>query len=87
MAKWITFEEVPSNKKTKTFNITAKEGSDHLGVVKWFASWRKYAFFPAPNTLYEPECLSDIAEFLKGLMQERKESKVPSLTEMILSKV
>lgn len=81
MAKWITFTEVPTSKKTKTFEINAKEGGYKLGVVKWYASWRKYSFFPEPNTLFESKCLQDITDFMNGLMEERKS---PSLTEIIL---
>ena len=45
-----------------------------LGWVRWWASWRCYAFFPEPAALFEPTCLKDIAAFLanKTTSQRRK---------------
>ena len=41
-----------------------KEDAGHeLGQVRWFGRWRKYAFFPAMNTVYEQTCLRDLAAF------------------------
>lgn len=75
MAKYIEFKEVPSNKKTSTYQVVSKEGAGVLGEIKWYASWRKYSFFPAANTLYETKCLTDIVEFIDHLMDERKVKK------------
>ena len=81
--KWIRFELAEQKTKTSVFNIIAKEGDLHLGKVKWFASWRKYCFFPAENTIFETQCLSDIISFITDLMNERKSQK-QSLKELIL---
>ena len=35
-----------------------------LGEIKWYASWRRYAFYPKENTIHERDCLRDIAQFL-----------------------
>jgi|HubBroStandDraft_6_1064221.scaffolds.fasta_scaffold296960_2 hypothetical protein len=65
--KWISFqlEERASGKKTDVWNVWSTGGSHYLGRVAWFGAWRKYAFFPAPATLYDPECLRDVAAFLE----------------------
>ncbi len=34
-----------------------------LGEIKWFGRWRKYCFFPNPNTVYEEICMREIAYF------------------------
>jgi len=75
MAKWINFVEQSSKGKTKIFKVFSKEGNLELGVVKWHGPWRIYAFHPEPGTLFEIDCLSDITEFLKELMEERKKLK------------
>lgn len=75
MPKYIDFTEVPSNKKTLTYEVVSKEGAGSLGVIKWYAPWRKYSFFPNPDTLYETRCLTDIVDFIKQLTEDRKIQK------------
>lgn len=87
MAKYIEFKEIPSNKKTYTYQVLSKEGAGLLGEIKWYAPWRKYSFFPAVNTLYEVKCLTDIIEFIEHLMEARKvqkEQSVEALREWVL---
>jgi hypothetical protein len=43
-----------------------------LGWVAWFSRWRKYAFYPKPETVYEEDCLRDIAEFCEAKTKEHK---------------
>ncbi len=73
--KWIRFELANDTGKTKAYNVIAKEGSVYLGQVKWFPSWRKYAFFPSSLTVFETDCLKDIASFLDRLMNDRRIKK------------
>jgi hypothetical protein len=47
-----------------------------LGEVRWFGRWRCYAFYPEPDTLYERQCLRDIADFCEARTREHRESKV-----------
>lgn len=68
--KWVSFqlEERKRGAKTDVWHVwSIKEApmTAHLGIVKWFAPWRKYAFFPAEQTLYEQDCLRDLAEFVE----------------------
>lgn len=79
-SKWIRFEQLESKTKTSVYNVIAKEGDTKLGQIKWYAPWRKYSFFPAPNTLFETQCLSDIVSFITDRMNERKTK--PSLAEL-----
>ena len=60
---YIHFVEGPPKPKTKTWWIVSKDDDKHLGWIGWFARWRKYAFYPKPNTVYEQVCLRDIAMF------------------------
>ena len=64
---WIQFDEVeagPPKRKTKLWLVNSKEVScGALGQVKFYPRWRKYAFFPFESTLFEQNCLRDIANF------------------------
>lgn len=67
MAEWIEFVEQPRDaRETSYWVVYPKDpkGGHRLGEVKWWGAWRRYCFFPAPETLFEPTCLRDIADFL-----------------------
>ena len=75
MSKWISFFLDEKKPKTEVWRIETKEGKNILGYVKWFTRWRKYSFFPETDTVYENDCLRDIADFIEYLMRERNQSK------------
>lgn len=67
VGKWL---EIRSNGqstsgKTFVFGVYTKPAGEFLGVIRWYGAWRKYAFFPETQTLYEQDCLRDIAQFLE----------------------
>jgi len=72
MSKWIDFRLYEDTGKTKKYNVITKGEEFKLGEVKWFSRWRKYSFFPEPNTVFEKDCMLDIADFMELLMIERK---------------
>lgn len=61
----------PSGKTTQ-HEIYSEQHGHHLGLVKWMGRWRQYAFYPAPETIWNRECLSDINTLITKLMNERK---------------
>jgi hypothetical protein len=75
-ARWSSFqiEDRRKGAKTDVWHVwSLKDPPAHLGVVKWFSAWRRYAFFPAPETLYEQDCLRDLAEFIEAeTVKQRK---------------
>ena len=82
MSKWIEFEELGTSKsgKTKIWVVYSKKDevpfSDlWIGQVKWMSSWRKYAFFPEQDTVYEQDCLRDLAQFCEDQNKAHKEAK------------
>jgi hypothetical protein len=78
MAKWITFQQVPSIGKTEVWHVVANEGGHHLGTIKWYGSWRQYSFFPNGNTVFEKTCMHDILAKMEELMLKRRaQSLVP----------
>ena len=76
MAKYLFFEELKTDTKTKRFNVKNKLSNDLLGCIKWYAPWRKYCFFILSSDLiFDAYCLNDISDFINGLMAERKGDK------------
>jgi hypothetical protein len=75
-AKWVQFVLVPCHSlKTNLWRVFTIRSDDPLGEVRWYAPWRKYAFFPLSDTLYEPTCLRDIAQFIEDEMKKRKAAR------------
>jgi len=74
MAKHLKFvEEKIPNLKTKKYWVVNKHDDIYLGAIDWYNQWRKYAFFPMIGTVYEEDCLQDIAQFIKNLTLLHKE--------------
>jgi hypothetical protein len=62
--------------KTRRWEIRAKDGGAILGVVQWWPAWRKYAFQPAFPTVYEQDCLRDIAAFVESSTSEHHRARI-----------
>lgn len=73
---WIRFQESAMRnpkKKTKEWAVLAVNERLPLGYVKWFSNWRKYCFFPLQSTIYEQDCLRDIANFCESQTKTHRE--------------
>ena len=73
--KYIQFVDSGYSKsgKTRIWNVAIKEDSEDLiGQIRWFASWRCYAFYPYDKTVFEKTCLRDIANFCEEQTRQRK---------------
>ncbi len=53
----------PEGRKTDLWEVWSLQRGIHLGQVKWFKSWRKYAFHPDADRVFDEECLREIATF------------------------
>jgi hypothetical protein len=76
--KWIRIVETgkSSSGKTKIYEVQDRFYPERiLGMIKWLPSWRRYAFFPEPETFYEEQCLKDIALFLEVETRAKSERK------------
>lgn len=71
---WIKFEEVRKSESGKTviWQIFTLDGTICLGEVSWFGRWRKYAFHPERDTVFEQDCLREIATFCEAKTREHK---------------
>lgn len=76
MSKWLEFKELPNEgRKTKVFGIRNKRTDFQLGHILWHTGFRKYAFYPTSNTVFDPQCLEDIIDFIKKLMNDRRKDR------------
>jgi len=59
---------------THTFSVIDGIIKTRLGTVKWFMQWRKYCFF-ANDSIFDHNCLRDIADFCELKTNERREKR------------
>ena len=77
-SKYLTFIHIrnsPSN-KTKIIHVFNKTNEIFLGVVSWFAAWRKYCFEPESEMVFDSNCLQDIKDFLDKENKQHKEERL-----------
>ena len=74
MSKWIRFDAGPpsASGKTATWTILTIDGAMVLGEVRWYGPWRKYTFYPRSETVFEQDCLRDIAAFIEAHTREHR---------------
>lgn len=83
---WIEFllaPRKPNRILDAWFVVPAKEKPDSSGVaqvaplgeIKFVGGWRRFAFFPYGNTLYEQDCLRDIADFCEARTKAWRQGK------------
>jgi hypothetical protein len=72
-SEYFFVELVEQKPKTDVYAVWSKHHSTKIGVVKWYAQWRQYCFFPEPKTVWSLSCLNDINKFIGKLMAIRKE--------------
>ena len=72
--KYIEFNLVRLNKKTKVYCVRNIKSQMILGFIKWYGAWRQYCFEPIISdiAIFSSGCLIDISNFIKQLMNERK---------------
>lgn len=73
-SRWLDFRLQPGvpGRSTSKFNVHNVITGTVLGYIAWYPSFRKYAFYPVPETVYDAECLEDIAAKLRELMESHK---------------
>jgi len=72
---YIRFEHMGDSASGKTSEwdvLSIRRGLEPLGTIRWFGRWRQYAFFPADDTLFNPECMEAISAFIRDRMKERQ---------------
>lgn len=68
----IIFALIKDNAKTSVWHIIG-HGSIILGEIKWHCAWRRYCFFPANDTIWDLNCLDEVAMFIEDQMEAHKD--------------
>jgi hypothetical protein len=65
ISRWLEFTESPQSagRKTPTWSVFGKRSGLLLGRIRFYPQWRCFVFEPGPRTLFNQECLTDIARF------------------------
>ncbi len=61
-----------NSKLTLIWWVMSSNTESHLGNIQWLAPWRKYCFYPTPNTVYDTTCLREIADFCENQTRAHK---------------
>ena len=74
---WLVFDENPPvrGKVTKTVDVFSGQYQAFLGTIKWIPGWRRYGFYPAPDTLFDAACLTEITARVTQEQESYKASK------------
>lgn len=75
VGKHIRFVPGPDKPKTKTWMVESNESGCVLGWIAWYSQWRTYGFFPDADTVFEEDCLRDIADFCERKTIEHKKMR------------
>ena len=70
---YLKFELIEQKLKTGVYLISSIKTDTILGRVYWYNSWRRYAFFPEENSVFDSSCLGEIKVFIDSLMKKRSE--------------
>jgi len=73
MSRWIKMVLLEEKPKTNVWSIQTIESGLEIGIIKWRPSWRKYCFFPDNETVFEEDCLRDIANFIEDKSIQHKQ--------------
>jgi len=79
VSKYLRFVLIGDTGKTQVYNVISVTQGSILGRLLWWGSWRQYVFEPAPYTVWNKDCLRELAEYLNGLMQARRQDAAGAL--------
>lgn len=71
--RFLVFEErdVEAKRKTRVVHVKSAITGFLVGTISWYAPWRRYAFMPAGATIFDVNCLREVAGCINLLMEER----------------
>lgn len=72
---FLEFKLTEQGEKTSKWDVLSKRHGFVLGTIKWYGAWRQYTFFPTKETLYNKDCMREIASFLEDQMKARKSGR------------
>ena len=74
MGKHLRFEDKGFTKSGKThiYHIFSAFDDTYLGEISWFSQWRQYIYDPVAHVIWSHECLLELSQYIKKLMEDRK---------------
>lgn len=80
--RWITISWAGSSTsgKTQIYTVHNSDSGTLLGEVRWHGPWRKYTFVPAAFTVFEEDCLRDIADFCQDQTIAHRAGQIDAAT-------
>jgi hypothetical protein len=72
VSKYLRFVLIADTGKTLVYNVISVNQGSILGRLLWWGSWRQYVFEPAPYTVWNKDCLRELAAYLDNLIAARR---------------
>lgn len=70
---YLAIVEEPSHPSHKTRRWKVLNIRGHLlGIIQWCSPWRQYTFEPCFPTIFEEDCLREIAQFVEDRTKEHR---------------
>jgi hypothetical protein len=70
----VTFEKQPNltERVTDIYTVRSAHNQTNLGVIKWHAPWRRYAYHSqGEHVILDSACMREVVEHLNKLMAAR----------------
>lgn len=72
---FLHYSLVKDTGKTKVWSVDNINDGSHLGLIKWRGGWRKYVLEVVDPTVWSPDCLRSVADFIDARMEERRQAR------------
>lgn len=63
---------IPEGLKMRRYMVESNTSGTTLGQVQFYGAWRKFVFFPSEHTVFDTNCLNEIADFCRHLNDLRR---------------
>lgn len=66
VTKYMVFQEVRPLGAVKSQWVVGNRKSEAcLGIIKWYAPWRCWCFFPEPDVVFSADCMEEILKVVR----------------------
>ena len=78
----IVIRELPPSAtgKTRIWEVYNRYDGGSLGRIAWFGRWRKYGFYPWPETVFEEVCMRELSDFIVARTKEQRAARKEART-------
>jgi hypothetical protein len=64
-----------ARRKTDVQQVRSARWGDVLGAISWYSPWRQYALQPRAGTIWNPDCLREVADKCAAMTKEHRERR------------